>query len=362
MKTKRCTLNDSHEKNCLSVCLPLAPLHAYDTPEPNSSSLRRYERQDCWSPCARALQQWTLEDGRCFCLFPACASSLAEMLYRIRPQFEAEFFSASSNTQAHQCARSGMIWIPRQIFGPVHQCRGRDLDLCWLATSEGVAGFENFVKQELCSDPMAGSETINPSFWGCCGAVPPAGCLRHFSCLFETSLSKTGGRKLLIPFAIAASALAFMVYQSCLPYSWFSRPSNSGTSSSLVPKFSGFEMGNLLSDASTHAPSLSISRREVIGVEAIRGSDLRTDEQGSRLDHSRCSPFVAVDMTAAVREHFAFDIDFGIVPDIGIAGMGTVPGCIGANTLQWGSSPAAGLERGMGWHVPHCESSGSKVI
>ena len=229
---------------------------------------------------------------------------------RCYTQFEAEFFSASSNTQAHQCARSGMIWIPRQIFGPVHQCRGRDLDLCGLATSEGVAGFENFVKQELCSDPMAGLETINPLFWGCCGAVPPAGCLRRFSCLFETSLSKTGGRKLSISFAVETSALALIGYQSCLPYSLFSRRFNSGTSSCLVPSFSGFEMGNLLSDSFTQVPSLSMCRREVIGVEAIRGSYLRTDEQGSRLDHSHCSPFVAVDMTVAVREHFAFDIDF----------------------------------------------------
>ena len=70
---------------------------------------------------------------------------------------------------------------------------------------------------------------------------------------------------------------------------------------------------------------------------ALRGSDLRTDEPGLRLDHSHCSQFVAVGTTVAVREHFAFDIGFGIVPDIGIAGMGTVPGCIEADTLQWGS-------------------------
>ena len=82
----------------------------------------------------------------------------------------------------------------------------------------------------------------------------------------------------------------------------------------------------------------------LIGVEVLRGSDLRTDEQGSRLDHSHCNPFVAVDMTVAVREHFAFDIDFGIVPGIVIAGRGTVPGCIEADTLQWESSPLAGRQ------------------
>ena len=36
-----------------------------------------------------------------------------------------------------------MIWIPKQIF-PVLQFRGRILDLCGLAMSEGIAGFENF--------------------------------------------------------------------------------------------------------------------------------------------------------------------------------------------------------------------------
>ena len=66
--------------------------------------------------------------------------------------------------------------------------------------------------QELRSGLMAGLETINLLFWECCGAVPPAGRLGRFSCLFETSLSKTGGRKLLVPFAVGASALALMGY------------------------------------------------------------------------------------------------------------------------------------------------------
>ena len=79
-------------------------------------------------------------------------------------------------------------------------------------------------------------------------------------------------------------------------------------------------------------------------METIRDSDLRTDKQGSRMDHSHCSPFVAVGTIAAVRGQFAFDIGFGIVSDIGIAGIGTVPGCIGADTLQWGSSPPAGRQ------------------
>ena len=53
-------------------------------------------------------------------------------------------------------------------------------------------------------------------------------------------------------------------------------------------------------------------------MEAIRGSELRTDEQGSRLDHSHCNPFVAVDMTVAVREHFVCIIDVKLSQILGL--------------------------------------------
>ena len=63
-----------------------------------------------------------------------------------------------------------MIWIPRQIFGPVHQCRGRDLDLCGLATSEGVAGFENFDRvlknRDLVRIRWQGWRQLTPYFGG----------------------------------------------------------------------------------------------------------------------------------------------------------------------------------------------------
>ena len=80
----------------------------------------------------------------------------------------------------------------------------------------------------------------------------------------------------------------------------------------------------------------AVDQKGLIGVEALQDSDSRIVERGLRLDHSHYSRFVAVGTMVAVRERFAFDIGFGIVPGIGVAGMGTVPGYIGADTLPVG--------------------------
>ena len=85
-----------------------------------------------------------------------------------------------------------------------------------------------------------------------------------------------------------------------------------------------------------------VDRKDLIGVELARGSDLRIGELDSRWDHWNCSQLGAAGMLVAGLRGSAAGTDFDTGPETEVAGMVTEPGCIGPGRHQLGSIRLAG--------------------